>query len=169
MANLDSVRPGVRAALRRTHTQAKGVALTRALIALAVSGALLSSMTPAVAQPQNPDDAAIAQAEENVSAGDGEVARLAGSLSSTDAEINRVELEMGALREEVNKSLVDLHDALSRPAKMLLQPRRISMILKRRSKQPKSALMRFHVQRIAKTEPPRGFPASRAMEILKMR
>lgn len=111
MANLDSVRPGVRAALRRTHTQAKGVALTRALIALAVSGALLSSMTPAVAQPQNPDDAAIAQAEENVSAGDGEVARLAGSLSSTDAEINRVELEMGALREEVNKSLVDLHDA----------------------------------------------------------
>ena len=160
MANLDSVRPGVRAALRRTHTQAKGVALTRALIALAVSGALLSSMTPAVAQPQNPDDAAIAQAEENVSAGDGEVARLAGSLSSTDAEINRVELEMGALREEVNKSLVDLHDA---------QPRRISMILKRRSKQPKSALMRFHVQRIAKTEPPRGFPASRAMEILKTR
>lgn len=111
MANLDSVRPGVRAALRRTHTQTKGVALTRALIALAVSGALLSSMTPAVAQPQNPDDAAIAQAEENVSAGDGEVARLAGSLSSTDAEINRVELEMGALREEVNKSLVDLHDA----------------------------------------------------------
>ncbi|AIK87991.1 DIP1281 family NlpC/P60 protein [Corynebacterium glutamicum] len=111
MANLDSVRPGVRAALRRTHTQVKGVALTRALIALAVSGALLSSMTPAVAQPQNPDDAAIAQAEENVSAGDGEVARLAGSLSSTDAEINRVELEMGALREEVNKSLVDLHDA----------------------------------------------------------
>lgn len=111
MANLDSVRPGVRAALRRTHTQAKGVGLTRALIALAVSGALLSSMTPAVAQPQNPDDAAIAQAEENVSAGDGEVARLAGSLSSTDAEINRVELEMGALREEVNKSLVDLHDA----------------------------------------------------------
>lgn len=111
MANLDSVRPGVRAALRRTHTQAKGVALTRALIALAVSGALLSSITPAVAQPQNPDDAAIAQAEENVSAGDGEVARLAGSLSSTDAEINRVELEMGALREEVNKSLVDLHDA----------------------------------------------------------
>lgn len=111
MANLDSVRPGVRAALRRTHTQAKGVALTRALIALAVSGALLSSMTPAVAQPHNPDDAAIAQAEENVSAGDGEVARLAGSLSSTDAEINRVELEMGALREEVNKSLVDLHDA----------------------------------------------------------
>ncbi|GAV97251.1 cell wall-associated hydrolase [Corynebacterium glutamicum] len=111
MANLDSVRPGVRAALRRTHAQAKGVALTRALIALAVSGALLSSMTPAVAQPQNPDDAAIAQAEENVSAGDGEVARLAGSLSSTDAEINRVELEMGALREEVNKSLVDLHDA----------------------------------------------------------
>lgn len=111
MANLDSVRPGVRAALRRTHTQAKGVALTRALIALAVSGALLSSMTPAVAQPKNPDDAAIAQAEENVSAGDGEVARLAGSLSSTDAEINRVELEMGALREEVNKSLVDLHDA----------------------------------------------------------
>ncbi|BAV23378.1 hypothetical protein KaCgl_02660 [Corynebacterium glutamicum] len=85
--------------------------MTRALIALAVSGALLSSMTPAVAQPQNPDDAAIAQAEENVSAGDGEVARLAGSLSSTDAEINRVELEMGALREEVNKSLVDLHDA----------------------------------------------------------
>ncbi|BAB98931.1 Cell wall-associated hydrolases (invasion-associated proteins) [Corynebacterium glutamicum ATCC 13032] len=81
------------------------------MIALAVSGALLSSMTPAVAQPQNPDDAAIAQAEENVSAGDGEVARLAGSLSSTDAEINRVELEMGALREEVNKSLVDLHDA----------------------------------------------------------
>lgn len=64
MANLDSVRPGVRAALRRTHTQVKGVALTRALIALAVSGALLSSMTPAVAQPQNPDDAAIAQAEE---------------------------------------------------------------------------------------------------------
>lgn len=111
MANLDSVRPGVRAALRRTHTQVKGVTLTRALIALAVSGALLSSMTPAVAQPQNPDDAAIAQAEENVSAGDGEVARLAGSLSSTDAEINRVELEMGALREEVNKSLVDLHDA----------------------------------------------------------
>ena len=111
MANLDSVRPGVRAALRRTHTQVKGVALTRTLIALAVSGALLSSMTPAVAQPQNPDDAAIAQAEENVSAGDGEVARLAGSLSSTDAEINRVELEMGALREEVNKSLVDLHDA----------------------------------------------------------
>ncbi|QYR16389.1 C40 family peptidase [Corynebacterium glutamicum] len=111
MANLDSVRPGVRAALRGTHTQVKGVALTRALIALAVSGALLSSMTPAVAQPQNPDDAAIAQAEENVSAGDGEVARLAGSLSSTDAEINRVELEMGALREEVNKSLVDLHDA----------------------------------------------------------
>ncbi|AMA00200.1 DIP1281 family NlpC/P60 protein [Corynebacterium glutamicum] len=111
MANLDSVRPGVRAALRRTHTQVRGVALTRALIALAVSGALLSSVTPAVAQPQNPDDAAIAQAEENVSAGDGEVARLAGSLSSTDAEINRVELEMGALREEVNKSLVDLHDA----------------------------------------------------------
>lgn len=111
MANLDSVRPGVRAALRRTHAQTKGVSLTRALIALAVSGALLSSMTPAVAQPQNPDDAAIAQAEENVSAGDGEVARLAGSLSSTDAEINRVELEMGALREEVNKSLVDLHDA----------------------------------------------------------
>ncbi|OKX85722.1 DIP1281 family NlpC/P60 protein [Corynebacterium glutamicum] len=111
MANLDSVRPGVRAALRRTHTQVKGVTLTRALTALAVSGALLSSMTPAVAQPQNPDDAAIAQAEENVSAGDGEVARLAGSLSSTDAEINRVELEMGALREEVNKSLVDLHDA----------------------------------------------------------
>ena len=110
MANLESVRPGVRA-LRRTHLQTKGVALTRALIALAVSGALLSSMTPAVAQPTNPDDAAIAQAEENVSAGDGEVARLAGSLSSTDAEINRVELEMGALREEVNKSLVDLHDA----------------------------------------------------------
>ncbi|BAU95891.1 cell wall-associated hydrolase [Corynebacterium suranareeae] len=105
MANLESVRPGVRAVLRRTHIQAK------ALIAVAISGALLSSMTPAVAQPVNPDDAAIAQAEDNVTAGDGEVARLASSLSSTDAEISRVELEMGALREEVNKSLVDLHDA----------------------------------------------------------
>lgn len=111
MANLESIRPGVRAALRRSRTQSKGAALTKALIAVAVSGALLSSAPPAVAQPQNPDDAAITQAEENVSAGDGEVARLAGSLSSTDAEISQVELEMGALREEVNKSLVDLHDA----------------------------------------------------------
>ncbi|ALC05889.1 hypothetical protein CDES_07390 [Corynebacterium deserti GIMN1.010] len=113
MAKLETVRPGVRAALRRTRSTS-GVALTRAVLAVAVSGAMLSTITPAVAQPQNPDDAAIAQAQENVQAGDGEVARLASSLSEADAEINRVELEMGALREEVNKSLVDLHDAQAR-------------------------------------------------------
>lgn len=115
MAKLESVRPGARASLRRTRTGAtgrsKGVAFSQTLLAVAISGAFLTSVTPAVAAPQNPDDAAISQAETDVVAGDGEVARLAGSISDTDAEINRVELEMGALREEVNKSLVDLHDA----------------------------------------------------------
>lgn len=87
--------------------------ISRALIAVAISGSLLVGLTPAVAQPVNPDDAAIADAQESVESGSGEVSRLAGSLSQADAEINRLELEMGALREAVNKALVDLHDAQS--------------------------------------------------------
>ncbi len=85
--------------------------ISRTLIAVAISGSLMAGLTPAVAQPVNPDDAAIAGARENVEFGSGEVSRLAGSLSQADAEINRLELEMGALREAVNKALVDLHDA----------------------------------------------------------
>lgn len=86
-------------------------ALTRSLVVVSVSTGLLAGVTPALAQPVNPDDAAIAQAQATVEASNGEVARLAGTISATDSEINRVELEMGALREAVNKALVDLHDA----------------------------------------------------------
>lgn len=86
-------------------------AISRALVAVAISGTLVGGLTPATAQPNNPDDASIAQAQATVEAGNGEVSRLAGSLSETDAQISRLELEMGGLREAVNKALVDLHDA----------------------------------------------------------
>lgn len=85
--------------------------LSRALIAVAISGSMLTTLTPAVAQPVNPDDTSISEAQATVDMGNGDVSRLAGSLSQTDAEITRLELEMGALREAVNKALVDLHDA----------------------------------------------------------
>lgn len=84
---------------------------SRTLIAVAISGSMLTTLTPAVAQPVNPDDTTISEAQADVDAGNGNVSRLAGSLSQTDAEITRLELEMGALREAVNKALVDLHDA----------------------------------------------------------
>src|SRR5699024_12393274 len=71
----------------------------------------MAGLTPAVAQPVNPDDAAIAGAREKVESGSGEVSRLAGSLSQADAEINRLELETGALREAGNKERVGLHGA----------------------------------------------------------
>ena len=94
----------------RSHSFRIG-SISRALLAVTISGSLMVGLTPAVAQPVNPDDAAIAGAREDVESGSGEVSRLAGSLSQADAEINRLELEMGELREAVNKALVDLHDA----------------------------------------------------------
>ncbi|RNE49730.1 DIP1281 family NlpC/P60 protein [Corynebacterium alimapuense] len=72
----------------------------RISLAIAVSTATLSTITPAVAQP----GVIIAQAE---SATEG----LVGSLTDSQSDLDRLELEVGALRESVNQSLVDLHDA----------------------------------------------------------
>lgn len=117
MAKRESSLRDARAGLNRTQKVASIGAVSRALLVVAIGGSLISGLAPAVAQPVNPDDETIAQAEQNVQAGDGEVARLASSLSATEAEINRLELEMGALREAVNKDLVDLHDAQAQAEK----------------------------------------------------
>ncbi|MDO5077439.1 DIP1281 family NlpC/P60 protein [Corynebacterium sp.] len=90
---------------RRFHNVATKIVAT----AICASGLTLSA--PVAAQPTNPDDAAIAEADREVNANTGEVSKLVTSISETDAEVNRLENEMGGLREAVNKAVVDLHDA----------------------------------------------------------
>ena len=90
---------------RRFHNVATKIVAT----AVCASGLTLGAQ--AVAQPRNPDDAAIAEADRQVSSNNGEVSRLITSISEADAEVNRLENEMGGLREAVNKAVVDLHDA----------------------------------------------------------
>lgn len=92
-------------ALRRSRAH------MRTVLAVALSAATLSSFTPALAQPVNPDDATITRAQEAVGAGEASVSELVGTLASTQSELDGLELELGALREAVNKALVDLHDA----------------------------------------------------------
>nr|WP_293953258.1 NlpC/P60 family protein [uncultured Corynebacterium sp.] len=111
MAGNASRRPFSRMGTGLVGRSFRAGAISRVLIVVAVSGSMVAGLAPATAQPSNPDDASIAQAQATVEAGNGEVSRLAGSLSETDAEISKLELEMGGLREAVNKALVDLHDA----------------------------------------------------------
>lgn len=85
--------------------------LVRGALTLALSGALLGTTAPVLAQPANPDDAELAQAQAYVESGAATVAGLANSISGAQEEIHQLELDMGALREAVNKALVDLHDA----------------------------------------------------------
>lgn len=84
------------------------------LLAVAAGGALLTTLTPAVAEPVDPGDGAISAAESAVREGETDVAALAASISENQAEIDRLELEVGGLHEAVNKALVDLHDARAR-------------------------------------------------------
>ncbi|WP_080794882.1 DIP1281 family NlpC/P60 protein [Corynebacterium pacaense] len=96
---------------RTTGCVRRGALVVRALVAVAISGSLALTLTPAVAQPVNPSDAEIADAQGQIEAGNGDVSRLAGEISARDGEINRLEMEMGGLREAVNKAVVDLQDA----------------------------------------------------------
>lgn len=80
-------------------------------LATLLGSAMLTSVTPAIAQPANPSDQEIQEAEAAIATGSTAVAGLAGSIASTQDEIAAIELEMGRLREAVNKALVDLHDA----------------------------------------------------------
>ncbi len=83
----------------------------RTAFATVAGGVLLTTLTPAVAQPTNPGDAEIASAETAVADGETGVSELAASIAGTQGEIDRLELEVGGLHEAVNKALVDLHDA----------------------------------------------------------
>lgn len=80
-------------------------------LATLLGSAMLTSVTPAIAQPANPSDQEIQEADAAIATGSTAVAGLAGSIASTQDEIAAIELEMGRLREAVNKALVDLHDA----------------------------------------------------------
>ncbi|WP_200255159.1 DIP1281 family NlpC/P60 protein [Corynebacterium pygosceleis] len=84
---------------------------SRRLTGVLLTASLAFGLTPAVAAPNNPDDAEIAAAEQAVQLSSGEVASLAAGLSSAQEQIAVLENEMGRLREAVNKALVDLHDA----------------------------------------------------------
>lgn len=86
-------------------------AASRRLIGALLTASLAFTLTPAVAEPRNPDDAEIAAAEQAVELNSGEVASLAAGLSTAQEQIAGLENEMGRLREAVNKALVDLHDA----------------------------------------------------------
>lgn len=90
---------------RRLHNVMRGG------LAIVVSAAVLGPGFPVVAQPVNPDDAAIARTQAEIQNGTATVSGLAGEISRSQEEVNRLELEIGALRESVNKALVDLHDA----------------------------------------------------------
>ncbi|WP_083900429.1 DIP1281 family NlpC/P60 protein [Corynebacterium caspium] len=86
----------------------------RGIIASVTSTALLSSFClggAAMAQPANPSDAEIAQAETAINTNSHDVAALAQQISAQQQELNELELTMGGLAEAVNKALVDLHDA----------------------------------------------------------
>lgn len=80
-------------------------------LATLLGSAMLTSVTPAIAQPANPSDQEIQEAEAAIATGSTAVAGLAGSIANAQDEIAAIELEMGRLREAVNKALVDLHDA----------------------------------------------------------
>lgn len=83
----------------------------RSALATVACAALTGTLTPAVAAPTNPDDAAIADADRNVDLSTADVATLAGYISSQQEKISSLELKMGGLAEAVNKALVDLHNA----------------------------------------------------------
>lgn len=83
----------------------------RGVLAVAACAASLLTATIAVAEPVNPDDAHIAQAQQEVDQHTGDVARLIADVAEADSQIQQLELEIGGLREAVNKTLVDLHDA----------------------------------------------------------
>lgn len=85
--------------------------LLRRTTAVVICGAMLGQVTPALAEPVNPDEDSMQRAREDVAEDTAAVSALAGQISSFQEEINRLELEIGGLREGVNKALVDLHDA----------------------------------------------------------
>lgn len=84
--------------------------LVRSSVVIAVCAAAINPLTPALAEPVNPDDA-LAEAQSRVESGASAVSGLAGDISRSETKINELELNIGALRESVNKALVDLHDA----------------------------------------------------------
>ncbi|MBI8988916.1 DIP1281 family NlpC/P60 protein [Corynebacterium meridianum] len=91
--------------------QSPAPVFSRRMIGLLLTASLACTLTPAAAEPRNPDDSEIAAAEQAVQLSSGEVASLAAGLSAAQEQISGLENEMGRLREAVNKALVDLHDA----------------------------------------------------------
>ncbi|WJZ02682.1 Peptidoglycan endopeptidase RipA precursor [Corynebacterium freiburgense] len=81
------------------------------MVAVAVCASGLTHSVQVAAQPTNPSDSAIVEADQAVTESNGDVSRLVTSISEKDAEVRRLENEMGGLREAVNKAIVDLHDA----------------------------------------------------------
>nr|WP_250544350.1 NlpC/P60 family protein [Corynebacterium pseudotuberculosis] len=101
-------------ASRRDYTAGVSVlGKARVIVASGVIAACIGSITPAYAEPVNPSDAEIADANGAVGQAEGKVSGLAASLSTSDSQIASLEMEMGGLREAVNKALVDYHDAQS--------------------------------------------------------
>lgn len=83
----------------------------RRAMAVACALACVATSAPVLAQPINPSDSEIAQANGEVATAETNVASLISTISQSDAEIAELEMRMGGLREAVNKALVDLHDA----------------------------------------------------------
>ncbi|ARU46181.2 DIP1281 family NlpC/P60 protein [Corynebacterium silvaticum] len=101
-------------ASRRGYTAGvSALGKARIIVASGVIVACIGSTTPAYAEPVNPSDSEIADANGAVGQAEGKVSGLAASLSTSDSQIASLEMEMGGLREAVNKALVDYHDAQS--------------------------------------------------------
>lgn len=81
------------------------------IVATAVCASSLTLSVQAVAQPTNPSDNAISEADQEVHQSNEDVSRLVTSLTEKEQEVLHLEHEMGGLREAVNKTIVDLHDA----------------------------------------------------------
>lgn len=101
-------------ASRRGYTAGvSALGKARIIVASGVIAACIGSIMPAYAEPVNPSDSEIADANGAVGQAEGKVSGLAASLSTSDSQIASLEMEMGGLREAVNKALVDYHDAQS--------------------------------------------------------
>lgn len=63
------------------------------------------------AEPANPSDEEIRQAESDIDAGAATVSSLVATIATLQRQRDDLDLELGARREEANKATVDAHDA----------------------------------------------------------
>lgn len=87
---------------------------SRNVFAFALCASIATSHVSVSAEPANPEQRQVADANPSMGSSESRVAELIAALSESDSRVANLELQMGNLREAVNKALVDLKDAQAR-------------------------------------------------------